>query len=173
MNPKTEVQKTCDRGRIAGARRSRRFIVGLVWCVFEPLARWTLKRPEGRAPCAWRDLTSVFGMKATRLTFSLFAALSLVCLAFWTTRAADRPWKLPPETAKFKPAPGLGAALATTHCLLCHSADYISTQPPLDRAGWAASVTKMREKYGAPLPTNQVEVLVDYFVKTYGKERPK
>jgi hypothetical protein len=47
FNPKTEVQKTCDRGRIAGARRSRRFTVGMVWCVGEPQARWTLKRPEG------------------------------------------------------------------------------------------------------------------------------
>jgi toxin ParE1/3/4 len=39
ISPKTEVQKTCHPSRIAGARRSRRFTVGMVWCVFEPLAR--------------------------------------------------------------------------------------------------------------------------------------
>jgi hypothetical protein len=63
ISPKTEVRKTCLSRRIAGARRSRRFTVGMVWCVFESLARWTLKRPEGRAPCTWRDLTSVFGIR--------------------------------------------------------------------------------------------------------------
>jgi hypothetical protein len=60
--PKTEVERTRHPSRIAGARRSRRFTVGMVWCVFELLSRWTLKRPEGRAPCARRDSISVFGL---------------------------------------------------------------------------------------------------------------
>ena len=98
--------------------------------------------------------------------------LASVVLAFtvWAS-AAERRWKLPAETATFKPGPGV--ALATGQCVLCHSADYVSMQPPLDRAGWTASVQKMREKYGAPILTNQVDGLVDYLVKTYGKERAK
>lgn len=94
----------------------------------------------------------------------------LVCLSLASlilVQAADRNWKLPAETARLKPGPG--AEIATGQCLLCHSADYISTQPRLDRAAWSASVQKMREKYGSPLPTNQVDAVVNYLVKTYGK----
>ncbi|MBL9170517.1 MAG: cytochrome c [Verrucomicrobiales bacterium] len=83
--------------------------------------------------------------------------------------AADA-WLLPPETAKLKAGPGV--ELATTHCLLCHSADYVSTQPRLTRAGWEASVKKMREKYGAPIPAGQVTNLVDYLTQVYGKPTP-
>ena len=108
-------------------------------------------------------------MKANRL-YLLALASAILAFTVWAG-AAERPWKLPAETPKFKPGPG--AALATGQCLLCHSADYVSMQPSLDRAGWTASVQKMREKYGAPILTNQVEGLVDYLVKTYGKERSK
>jgi hypothetical protein len=71
---------------------------------------------------------------------------------------------LPPETATFKPGPGSEAAMQ--NCLLCHSVDYISTQPPMTRAAWTATVVKMREKYGAPFGANQVEKVVDYLVKS-------
>ena len=82
--------------------------------------------------------------------------------------AAGPKWKLPPETAKLKP--GTGAELALGNCLLCHSADYILTQPPLDRAAWQAIVVKMREKFGAPLPPEKVEAVVEYLAQTYGKK---
>jgi len=83
--------------------------------------------------------------------------------------AADN-WKLPIDQPKFRPGPG--AEIATANCMLCHSADYISTQPPLSRAVWLATVTKMREKFGAPLPTNQVERVVEYLTLSYGKKTP-
>ena len=83
--------------------------------------------------------------------------------------AADK-WVLPSDQPKFRPGPG--AQVATANCLLCHSADYVSTQPPLDRAAWLATVNKMRDKYGAPLPTNQVERVVDYLATSYGKKTP-
>ncbi len=98
---------------------------------------------------------------------SPFLLFCLSVASLILVQAADRNWKLPPETARLKP--GSGAEIATSQCLLCHSADYISTQPRLDRAAWSASVQKMREKYGSPLPTNQVDAVVDYLVKTYGK----
>ena len=79
---------------------------------------------------------------------------------------AAETWKLPPETARLKPGPGV--ELATGNCLLCHSADYISTQPRLPRAAWEASVKKMKEKYGAPVPADNTQALVDYLVKNYG-----
>jgi hypothetical protein len=62
------------------------------------------------------------------------------------------------------------AAPIRRHCALCHSFDYIATQPRLSRAGWTASVEKMRAKYGAPIPTNDVPALVNFLVKHHGKE---
>jgi mono/diheme cytochrome c family protein len=93
-------------------------------------------------------------------------ALLSAGLGCWIS-AAERNWKLPPETARFKPGPGVELAVAS--CSLCHSADYISTQPPLDRAGWQASVIKMREKYGAPIGTNQIDAIVTYLAAQYGR----
>jgi sulfite dehydrogenase (cytochrome) subunit B len=90
----------------------------------------------------------------------------LACSAATAMFAADATFTLPPETAKLKPGPG--AELVTAQCLLCHSADYISTQPRLTRAQWQAGVTKMQQKYGAPIQTNSVERIVEYLVNNYG-----
>lgn len=93
--------------------------------------------------------------------------LSLLTLGTATALiAADGAFTLPHETARLKPGPG--AELVTAQCLLCHSADYISTQPRLTRAQWQAGVTKMQQKYGAPIQTNSVDRLVDYLVQNYG-----
>src|SRR5206468_2701599 len=95
-------------------------------------------------------------------------AASVVAGLFLTSsvlNAAEK-FSLPPETAAFKNGPGVEIALA--QCVLCHSADYVSTQPRLPRASWKASVQKMRDKYGVPLPENQLEPLTDYLVRTYG-----
>jgi hypothetical protein len=85
--------------------------------------------------------------------------------------AGPKGWKLPPETAAFEKRPGYEAAMV--QCSLCHSADYIAIQPPMNRAAWTATVTKMKDKYGAPLPSEALTNVVDYLVKTYGVERAK
>ena len=81
---------------------------------------------------------------------------------------ARDPWVLPTDQPKLRPGPGVEVVAA--NCQLCHSADYVSTQPPLARAAWLAMVNKMREKYGAPLQTNQVAGVVDYLEAAYGKK---
>lgn len=85
--------------------------------------------------------------------------------------AAELNFTLPAETNRFKP--GAGSEIAATQCIICHSADYISTQPPMPRAFWKAGVQKMQKVYGAPIPDQQVEPLVDYLVKNYGNEKPR
>ena len=95
--------------------------------------------------------------------------LFVVGMLVMSMQAADRGWKLPPETTQLKRGPGVEAAMG--QCLLCHSADYISIQPTLNRAAWTATVTKMREKYGAPIQTNQIEAVVNYLVTNYGAEK--
>ena len=48
-------------------------------------------------------------------------------------------YQLPEETAAFKPGPGVESAQA--YCGACHSADYVSTQPPqTGKAFWATEV---------------------------------
>ncbi len=76
--------------------------------------------------------------------------------------------ELPRETTSFKG--GDGAPLANAQCLICHSVDYISSQPPLGRTPWTATVKKMRDKYAAQLTDEQAEALVTYLVTNYGTE---
>ncbi len=83
---------------------------------------------------------------------------------------ADDAWKLPPEKTFLKD--GAGKELVAGQCILCHSTDYISTQPPLTRGQWQATVEKMRAKYGAPIQTNAMSSIVDYLTAGYGKPSP-
>ncbi len=78
--------------------------------------------------------------------------------------------KLPPEKPALKLAAGVERV--TGNCLLCHSSEYVTTQPPLLRAQWTATVEKMRGKFGATIPTNQVPAIVDYLTANYGNESP-
>lgn len=80
--------------------------------------------------------------------------------------AADE-WTLPAATPALKL--GAGAEVVTANCVLCHSLDYVSTQPLLTRAQWTAGVEKMRTRFGAPISTNQVSALVEYLTQNYGK----
>ena len=72
----------------------------------------------------------------------------------------------PPETGAFKQA--VGAELANGQCLVCHSVEYVTTQPKMPRPFWKASVVKMQQKYGAAIPDSQVEALADYLATNYG-----
>lgn len=99
------------------------------------------------------------------LPVSIATALGAIAVAS-LVRAAEVKITLPPETGTLKPGPGV--ELAQANCLTCHSVEYISTQPPMPKAFWEASVKKMREKYGAPTPDDAVQKLVDYLTATYG-----
>ncbi len=97
---------------------------------------------------------------------------SLLLLAALASAASAAPLiTLPPETASFKP--GAGAEFASGQCLVCHSAQYVSTQPIMPRGFWKAAVEKMQKKYGAPISEDQIAPLVEYLVHTYGNEKPK
>ena len=74
--------------------------------------------------------------------------------------------QLPPETGAFKQ--DAGAEIANGQCLICHSVEYVVMQPPMPRAFWKSSVQKMQQKYGAPIPDDQVEALADYLARNYG-----
>jgi cytochrome c len=77
--------------------------------------------------------------------------------------------ELPPETAKLKPSSLAGYTIAAQKCGICHSADYISYQPPgMSKAQWTGEVQKMQRIYGAPLDDNEIQLLGIYLAATYG-----
>lgn len=83
-----------------------------------------------------------------------------------TGAAAPPAYNPPPETSRFIDGPGV--ALAQRYCLPCHSADYVSTQPPhMPAAFWQGEVAKMRNNYGAPIPDEAAKAITDYLVATY------
>ena len=95
-----------------------------------------------------------------------FLALAVCALLISTLHGDLVKIELPPEKGAFKT--GRGVELAQANCLICHSVEYVTSQPQFDRKFWEASVKKMREKYGAPITDEAVAALVDYLVATYG-----
>ncbi|MEQ1939479.1 cytochrome c [Mesorhizobium sp. CN5-321] len=75
-------------------------------------------------------------------------------------------YELPDETAEFRPGPGV--ELAQSNCAACHSADYVSMQPPKKGdAFWLAEVKKMKNTYGAPIEDADIKGIADYLAATY------
>ena len=95
--------------------------------------------------------------------------ISLLVLAGTSpTYAAELKIELPAERTEMKTGPHSDVVAA--NCVTCHSWDYVAIQPPLARAAWKATVTKMRATYGAPIAENQIDEIVEYLAKTYGDE---
>lgn len=75
--------------------------------------------------------------------------------------------ELPVETVtSYKNAPGV--ELANANCVTCHSIDYTLMQPTKPRDFWKAEVEKMIGKYGAAIPDDQTNALINYFAINYG-----
>ena len=102
-------------------------------------------------------------MTMTPLSRLLFAAL----FAASPVPAVAEPltYELPDDTAELRPGPGMENAIL---CLPCHSADYMSTQPPgKGRAFWNAEVQKMIKVFNAPIDSGDAAVIVDYLTAAY------
>jgi len=99
---------------------------------------------------------------------SLFALAIVAVLGLGSVAAAPISYKLPDETAAFKPGPNLD--VVKNNCSGCHSADYINTQPrgpKYKKDFWQAEVTKMIKTYGAPIDEADVPKIVEYLAATY------
>ena len=97
------------------------------------------------------------------------ALATIVSLGFgWAAIAKPVGYKLPEETAAFKPGPNL--EVVQNNCTSCHSADYVKTQPQgptFKKDFWQAEVTKMIKVYGAPIDDADVGRIVEYLTATY------
>ena len=66
---------------------------------------------------------------------------------------------------------GPAAVKVSAYCATCHSVDYILMNSAfLKKAGWDAEVHKMIQKFGAPVPEEDVPAIVDYLTHNYGVE---
>jgi mono/diheme cytochrome c family protein len=109
----------------------------------------------------------VFGLILAALAAVVAGAIGLAADA---ASAAPVRYVAPRETATL--APGPNVELARAHCGVCHSVDYITTQPRSfadPRATWTAEVAKMRKTYGATLTDEDAAKIVDYLATTYGR----
>lgn len=75
-----------------------------------------------------------------------------------------------PESTRVFPGAGPGASSANSYCLTCHSAGMVMNQPDLSKDAWLAEVSKMINVMKAPIPEDQVAVIVDYLVSIKGKK---
>lgn len=65
---------------------------------------------------------------------------------------------------------GQGKELVSSNCVMCHSLDYIPMNSVfLDKHGWQKTVDKMIKVMGAPISQDDVDPIVDYLTKNYGK----
>ena len=103
----------------------------------------------------------------TKIRIRTLVAGAAVLLAASAAGAAGLTIQLPPETADFKPGPGV--QLAEQNCKTCHSADYVKTQPsgkPL--AFWKVEVEKMKKLYGANIADADIDPIAKYLNAHYG-----
>ena len=98
---------------------------------------------------------------------ALVAAVILLTLPTMAW-AAEKSITLPPDDAYAELAPGPGVEVVRANCVLCHSTDYIVTQPRGDAKQWQGVVTKMMKVYGAVINERDAQAIVEYLVSAHG-----
>ncbi len=100
-------------------------------------------------------------------TFVL-AVATLACFMALSSMAWSEPrtYALPKDKSALRSGPGVETA--ESKCLSCHSADYVTTQPPrMGASFWEAIVAKMTKSYHAPISETEAKEIVDYLSSTY------
>jgi hypothetical protein len=91
----------------------------------------------------------------------------LAAVVAGSAHAAPVEYTPPNETARLPPGPNLG--LVQANCMICHSVDYITTQPRTfkdPQAFWTGEILKMKKAYGASIADADVSKISDYLVST-------
>jgi cytochrome c5 len=101
---------------------------------------------------------------------AIVVVVGLAVLGVGAATAEDRvSITLPPESVTLPAGPGM--AVTETQCRLCHSLDYITTQPRGGAAQWQGVVTKMKNVYSAPLSEDESKAIAEYLAAHYGPAR--
>jgi mono/diheme cytochrome c family protein len=106
----------------------------------------------------------------TKQLCALAAAAAFAGASF----AATKIIQLPPDGEQLRASPLPGYAKAQANCVACHSAEYMLYQPATAPRGyWENMVKRMKVVFKAPIADEDMPVIVDYLVKTYGAEQTK
>ncbi|HEX3758268.1 MAG TPA: hypothetical protein VHW23_06160 [Kofleriaceae bacterium] len=98
------------------------------------------------------------------------AGLAVLALAGATAQALARPvhYALPGESSTLKQTAEPGYLRTEAMCVICHSRDYITTQPRgKGKEFWTAEVNKMVKVYAAPIPEPDRAPIADYLAANY------
>ncbi len=77
--------------------------------------------------------------------------------------------EFPRETATYKKSDLPGFQTASGLCMICHSSQYASSQPPNSSpAYWSATVHKMKDVFKAPIQEEMIPAIVEYLSVEYG-----
>ncbi len=99
-----------------------------------------------------------------RPIYALAAALTLT--GFFGIYAHSASYDFVPESAELKPGPGMETA--NRNCSVCHSVDYITTQPRGKGAGfWKSEVAKMVKVFGASVDPDDAGKIAAYLAANY------
>ena len=99
----------------------------------------------------------------------LAALLACGVAAVAAVAAAPKTIVLPPDGAQLVPSSMPGYAKAQANCVACHSAEYMTMQPPnAGRPYWEAMTKRMKTVFRAPLNDADIPDIVDYLTATYG-----
>ncbi len=104
-------------------------------------------------------------MKSAAVTTAI---LSVFLAAPPPASGATVVYRAPEETARLSPGPNLKDA--EDYCGVCHSYEYITTQPRgpgFGRDFWQAEVAKMIKVFGAQIKDDEAKAIVDYLSNTY------
>jgi hypothetical protein len=70
-------------------------------------------------------------------------------------------------------AAGEGKDDVENNCELCHSPRYITMQPVMPAQAWADEVNKMRKTFGASIPDDTAQKIIQYLGSHYTPETRK
>src|SRR5215470_5277687 len=99
-------------------------------------------------------------MTTTRIALT---ALAFLGLGIGVTLAKPVTFTAPAETSALKETKDDGYLKTQNLCGVCHSRDYITTQPPgKGKDFWTAEVAKMVTVYGAPIIEADRAVIAEY-----------
>jgi mono/diheme cytochrome c family protein len=91
-----------------------------------------------------------------------------------TASAVTKIIQIPADSVQLTPSPLPGYAKAQANCVACHSAEYMLYQPATAPRGyWENMVKRMKAVFKAPVADEDMPVIIDYLVKTYGAEQQR
>ncbi|MBI5640253.1 MAG: cytochrome c [Nitrospirae bacterium] len=100
---------------------------------------------------------------------SIFALVVIIlAISFESVGAGDNLKTISLPQVNVELREGDGKAKTVTLCAVCHSLDYITTQPALTRAQWTGTMNKMIKVMGAPISEEDAGIITGYLTKQYG-----